>query len=374
MNENNRVKRDIGLDFTRIFAFFSVVSVHFFLNTDFYKRPINGVKMQMLVGARTFFMVCVPLFLLLTGYLQGGKKIDLTKRGIVSYYKKLRPILIRYILSMLLVYLFLILAHREDFSIKNTLYGTLGFKHYAWYVNMYIGLFLLTPFLNIIWNEIEGKSVHLILVLVFASLTILPSIVNIYDLNSFAGIFAKFDGKKIVHLIPDWWINLFPITYYFIGAYINKYVRIKSLDTSKILTLLVGSVILSGIYNVFRSHGGNFVSRYWNSWGSFENTLNAVLVFLLINKLSPSRVGISFGKVVGKISSLTFSAYLISAVTDKFVYAYLNSLRPSIIYSYKYYPIVVTVSALTSLILAGFLEIIAKYIDRKYPSKKVEIY
>ena len=61
MNENNRVKRDIGLDFTRIFAFFSVVSVHFFLNTDFYKRPINGVKMQMLVGARTFFMVCVPV-------------------------------------------------------------------------------------------------------------------------------------------------------------------------------------------------------------------------------------------------------------------------------------------------------------------------
>ena len=66
-------KRNVNLDLTRCAAVFSVVAVHFFLNSGFYGTPIVGGKMLLSTILRTVFMVCVPLFLLLTGYLMSGK-------------------------------------------------------------------------------------------------------------------------------------------------------------------------------------------------------------------------------------------------------------------------------------------------------------
>ena len=62
-------KRDIGLDLTRIVAFVSVVSIHFFLNSGYYDAPVVGKRMYIMTLGRTFFGICVPLFMLLSGYL-----------------------------------------------------------------------------------------------------------------------------------------------------------------------------------------------------------------------------------------------------------------------------------------------------------------
>ena len=45
---------------------------------------------------RTAFMVCVPLYMLLSGYLSAGKHIPLTRPGLLGYYKKLLPIFLTY--------------------------------------------------------------------------------------------------------------------------------------------------------------------------------------------------------------------------------------------------------------------------------------
>ena len=62
-------KRSPAADIIRIFAFFCVVSVHFFLNSKFYDYPTEGKTMLVMTICRSFFMICVPLFLLLSGYL-----------------------------------------------------------------------------------------------------------------------------------------------------------------------------------------------------------------------------------------------------------------------------------------------------------------
>lgn len=67
--KKERIVRDLGLDITRIIAFASVPSVHFFLNSGFYDTPVLGEKMYIMVIFRTLFMICVPLFMLLSGYL-----------------------------------------------------------------------------------------------------------------------------------------------------------------------------------------------------------------------------------------------------------------------------------------------------------------
>ena len=99
-----RKNRSVGLDVTRIYAFLSVVAVHSFLNTEFYSSTVIGKKMYVMVIFRTAFMVCVPLFLLLTGYLVSAKNTELNSSCILKYYKKLLPLTLKYIICMLIIY------------------------------------------------------------------------------------------------------------------------------------------------------------------------------------------------------------------------------------------------------------------------------
>ena len=88
MSAANGTQRDIGLDLTRILAFLAVPSVHFFLNSTYYDTAIVGPRMALMTVMRTAFMVCVPLYMLLSGYLSAGKHIPLTRSGLLGYYKK----------------------------------------------------------------------------------------------------------------------------------------------------------------------------------------------------------------------------------------------------------------------------------------------
>lgn len=67
-------KRNVNLDLVKCIAVFSVISVHFFLNNGFYLVPVIGKKMYISVFFRTLFMICVPLFMVATGYLMKDKK------------------------------------------------------------------------------------------------------------------------------------------------------------------------------------------------------------------------------------------------------------------------------------------------------------
>ena len=91
-------RRNSTLDVIRIVGLFSVVGVHFFLHTGFYSQPYTGegpiesiIKaisegdsdyltsawMFLMYMLRTLFNVCVPLFIILTGYLMSKKTLSL---------------------------------------------------------------------------------------------------------------------------------------------------------------------------------------------------------------------------------------------------------------------------------------------------------
>ena len=62
------MKRKFGIDLIRCIAIFFVVSVHFFINTKFYRSDTTSPYLIPLFIIRNLFFTCVPLFLLLTGY------------------------------------------------------------------------------------------------------------------------------------------------------------------------------------------------------------------------------------------------------------------------------------------------------------------
>lgn len=69
-------KRNINIDLIKSIAVFSVISVHFFLNVGLYEIIINSSNMYIAIFFRTLFMICVPLFIITTGYLMKDKTLS----------------------------------------------------------------------------------------------------------------------------------------------------------------------------------------------------------------------------------------------------------------------------------------------------------
>lgn len=360
--EKIKNQRNIGLDLTRILAFLSVIGVHFFLNTEFYELPLRGRRMILLAGIRTGFMVCVPLFLLLTGYLVSGKDLPLEATRLKKYYKKIIPILVSYALAMALVFGVFRMRGDESYTFKKLIFGILGFKEYSWYVDLYIGLFLISPFLINIRASIKDKKTHQVLLAVFCFLTIGPTVFNVYDLSFFKAIFSTYDDNMINHLLPGWWVNLYPLTYFFLGAYLREYVDFKKIRPAKAFLAFILIIFASSAYNIWRSHGGVFQIRLRNSWGSLQNTSSSIALFIFINSLAPIKVGKRTERFIALLSKLTFAAYILSALSDRIVYDFVRETIGGAKEAIGYMPLIILASAILALILAAVVDFITRII------------
>ena len=89
----NFKKREVSLD---IFSFLCVVCTHYFLNSGFYDELVVGKKMALMCIIRSFFIICVPMFITLTGYLMYKK--DLSKK---YYYGIIKTLAIYFLCSII---------------------------------------------------------------------------------------------------------------------------------------------------------------------------------------------------------------------------------------------------------------------------------
>ena len=338
-------KRSVKMDIIRIFALYTVTGVHFFLFTKFLEHPINSPRMYIMTIMRTFFMVCVPLFIMLSGYLMKNKKLS------GRYYLGIVKTLGVYVLASIANYLYRVLYVKEEISVLSLGTGILDFSiaPYAWYVEMYIGLFLLIPFLNLIYNNLEGKKQKQLLILTLVVLTALPKVANVWNLTT-PGFFATPSiSKHYIELVPNWWCDLYPITYYFIGCYLSEF-EFK-MSKGKNFALLVLTVTASGLFNIYRSYPDLFIGGLWQDWGSLINVINATLLFNLLLGINGDKVPQKLHKPLKVLSDLTFGAYLMSWVFDDFFYAKLCAAVPQIPMRLNYFiimPLLTFVCALAA--------------------------
>lgn len=252
-------ERNFSLDVIRAIAVILVISTHFFLNSGFYDVHLNEMSSLIMIFIRVISTTCVPLFLLLTGFLK------LNNKPLKSYkYSKILNIIIIYLLSAIAIliykkyYLHIPLSF---FAIVKDILRISG-SNYNWYVEMYIGLFLLIPFLNIIWNNLKDKKEHKRLIITLLILCTLPSILNMFDFTFNKGlneIFLALKGKD--KIFPNWWINIYPIMYYFLGCYLKKHQDDLKRKPLVYLILFFAFVIFFGCLDFFRCGGGNGVMK-----------------------------------------------------------------------------------------------------------------
>ena len=81
MKDIQKTKRLPGLDIVRSLAILFVVAQHFNLNTEFRQTVFDGTNLFFQGMCASIFFVAVPLFLLLTGYLNINKQLT------IGYYR-----------------------------------------------------------------------------------------------------------------------------------------------------------------------------------------------------------------------------------------------------------------------------------------------
>lgn len=339
-------KRNPAADLIRILAFFLVVSVHFFLNNGFYSCVVLGKRMYIMTLMRSFFIICVPLFLTLSGYLLRRKQLE------KNYYKRLSKVIITYVLASLLCVIYSAVFLKQDLTIKSIILNILAFSAapYSWYIEMYIGLYLLIPFLNIVYNTLPSQKCKIWLIITFIILTSLPSVLNIYNLNSLDWWLLPSASTDTNKIIPSWWEIIYPITYYYIGCYLSEY----GLKINKVLNivLIIFWTILSGTFCYWRSYKANFIWGPWCSYNSLFNVILTTLVFALIININYDKFPRKLSLFIQKISGLCLGGYLLSWIFDSIFYPMLIKKVPDVTKTLEYYFILVINVFVFSLMLS----------------------
>ncbi|UDM73830.1 acyltransferase [Vagococcus fluvialis] len=321
------------IDNIKFLAAFFVIAVHFRINLQG-SIPTNQFtpKVSLFFSiVYQLFITCVPLFLITTGYL--SLKQTYSKKLFISLFKTITL----YVFCSLFSYTIMHFTIGTTFTVHEIIQKIMYFEliKYSWYVEMYIGLALLIPLFNKVIefsNQKELKHFISILILVIS----LPALIN-----------ALPQLYTWIHL-PTFWKNLYPVLYYFIGAYIKKYVDVSSFSKKrkfKILLFLIITIILGILINYFNANPtvGEKSGGYPSLLIVIQGTLTFLFISTMLNKKYP---------IITSISKLTLPIYLMSFSVDQILYPYLISKLNSPITLIYFSPFIITLIFASSTILA----------------------
>ncbi len=307
-----------GIDILKILAVFFVVSVHTFLYSGFYSASIDDRKYIIPIAYRWLSYTCVPIFMTVTGYLMKNKKIS------AKYYLGVLRVVVIYIVISIPC----MMCNKKYFHTEFTPWSVIkGFfeysnANYAWYVNFYIALFFVIPFLNLAFNGLQTKGQKLTLVITVTLLTVFA--------RSF---FIGFENGNQIRIFPDYLSGVWPFAYYFAGAYIRDYPPKKCLR-NKIWALMVLicaiCFLTESTYNQSYDNIENnriMLSYHFNDYSSYPVFIATISIFLLLFDITTRNKGVKF--VIRQLSEASFALYLISYVFDREIYTEFVTKYPN---------------------------------------------
>lgn len=293
-----------NIDILKTLALLCVIGVHFFFNAGFNDTDLNGAPV--LEGYAAMFLrnacsICVPLFLIASGFLLRNKKPT------APYFVGILKIVIVYTGVCVITNLYRMYFMHESFTFAEGVWMSLGFwgNKYAWYVEMYLGLFLIAPFLNAMFDGLASRRNRTAFLVVMVVVVALPSQVN-------------FDKP----ILPDWWTDRFyPVMYYFLGAYMREYK--PRLRPGQCFAAYLAWVAVCALFNYvvcMNLQGGVFGWREYTDWDSIQNVLSSYFVFAAFQQISFERLPRRASGLFRHLAEWTLAAYLLSWLFDNTLY------------------------------------------------------
>ena len=333
-------ERNLNLDLIRCVALLMVPIMHSLDHTGLYDQHLYGAANQFMIAVKTLFTTCIPLYVMLSGYLCNKKALS------SRYYLGLIRILGIYLICGTACLLFEQLsgiAHRSPAEMVSALVN-FSCSDYAWYIMMYFGLFLMIPFLNMAYHGLKTQRQKLVLVVTFFALSVLPSLLNLY-----------------VQIYSLWWARLYPLCYYFTGAYLSEYM--PKAKPGKLAAALLAFLAAYSVFFYFHydANGAALIGVYQDT---FPVYILSVLLFVILFRLPLGTVPGLVAAILRKVSDLTLPAYLLTWITDSLIYPRLMAAVPAGPARYPWLLLTVPLSLISALLMAQVVDWIFVPINR----------
>ena len=283
----NKIRFD-NLDLLRIISCVFVVLIHVTAIWLSNNEVINNDNLFFFVFVNSIAKFSVPVFFMLSGFfnLSNDKNLNYKEFYKKSFYKILLPCIlfsVFYSIIKVLECFFsdgdFVLVLKEIFS------GNLGA---LWFLYALIPMYLLTPLIIILKNNIEKKHFIIFCIIYF-----------LY--SSVSGLFSEFSvawslGNSFNYL-----------GFYLIGYVIGeKFINSKKIGKIPFILILIFAVIL-GFVNSYIIYNFNYIHKFDFDFSinfNIINVLYSILIFILF-------INLKFEKKIQFFSNYTFYIYLI---------------------------------------------------------------
>lgn len=297
-----KVGRQSNIELLRIFAMCGVIVLHY--NNE----SIGGgfayateVNLHILYFLESCFICAVDLFILISGYFL----CECQKRTLTKPFE----LLVQVIFFNEVLYFISTLIHRENISIKHVILRLIPVN---WFVILYITLYLISTFINMMIQKAESTNMLSKLVFVMALLfSVYPTLVDMlgeisqkeYTGLSSIGAYGSQWGYSIVNFS----------LMYMIGAYLRKKEFKHTNKVNHLVYFLVAAFFLM-IWAVFNDKIGFFKER--SAW----EYCNPIVIFMAVEIfLVFKKTDIGPNKSVNGLANTSFTVYLLHPFFFRFI-------------------------------------------------------
>ena len=330
--ENMELKRNYSLDLLKIVSIIFVIILHY------NNGGMGGLLLNTQPGTSNFFIarfteiltiIACNLFVLISGYfLCKSNKIKI---------RKIVDIVVLLIFYGIVIYAVSIYTGLTIVN-KDTLKLMLLTIDDRWFINIYVLLYILHPYINKIISNINKKQ-HTILILIcvffFSCWSSVLEPQGILKLNTF----VSDGGYGITNFIM----------FYFIGAYIRLYYDNKKMNK---LVLFIIYIYLS-LLGTFIYYRFPDAIRY----NFIINVINSIIVFLIFKNIK-----ITKGKTISKFAECSLAIYIIHENLFIRRDIYINIFKSSLFYDSSFLLVNMIFSCIAIFIICAIIEFVRKYL------------
>lgn len=289
----NEKIRNSNIELLRILTAMGIMILHY--NNTTMGRGLTlaenySINQMFLILLESLFICGVNLFVLISGYfLSTSNRRDL-----------LKPIklICEVIIFNYIFYFIQVIRGIQEFSVEHFISRILPVN---WYVMIYIGLYIISPYLNLLFNKLDTRRKKQLLILSILTFCVYPTLTDMlvrYTGRRYMGLSTiEFTGSGSGYTI----INF--VIIYLIGCYIrNNNTKYKF---SRLLRLMILNFILIFLWALSERlclySWGDVSWSYCNPLVIFE----AVLIFLIFKQININSI------VINKLAKASFTMYLI---------------------------------------------------------------
>lgn len=334
-------ERKLNIDLLKCIAIVFVVGVHFFLHTNYYGQSFTFKSIFLSSFIWMILMTCVPLFIMTTGYLMKDKTYS------EDYFIKLLPVIGIYALTAA-VYTFFDMRVVNEEYLGKLFENIFSFSHYAWYVNLYIGLYMLIPFLNAGFNSLTSRKNQVVVLGILVLFTIVPPTLSLLNNN-------EQNFMILPHIIPDYWKGLWPITYYLLGAFLASS---KKKSSFKELVFVIFILDILSVFGLAAISETTFGIEYT----VLPVFLLSSLIFYSVIHLKVSIKNEWLKRVVLFISKNTLPIYLLSVIGDYYWYPKMVEKWGDFTNLFPRFPLIVIFLLIQAILMTFILNTLLKFI------------